>query len=57
MVYDLHNDALIRTYEIPSDQTTDDSFFANIAVEDEDCDVSIYPLKWDTIIGYNGLVL
>lgn len=38
MVYDLHNDALIRTYEIPSDQTTDDSFFANIAVEDEDCD-------------------
>lgn len=49
MVYDLHNDALIRTYEIPSDQTTDDSFFANIAVEDEDCDVS--PLNWDTITG------
>lgn len=46
MVYDLHNDALIRTYEIPSEQTTEDSFFANIAVEDEDCDVCIYLMIW-----------
>lgn len=40
MIYDLHNDALLRTYEIPVDQTTEDSFFANVAVEDEDCENS-----------------
>ncbi|XP_030751704.1 protein yellow [Sitophilus oryzae] len=37
LVYDLTNDALLRTYEIPAEQKTEDSFFANIAVEDEDC--------------------
>ncbi|XP_050298512.1 protein yellow [Anthonomus grandis grandis] len=38
MIYDLHNDQLIRTFEIPFDQTTEDSFFANLAIEDEDCE-------------------
>ncbi|KAL1494199.1 hypothetical protein ABEB36_009833 [Hypothenemus hampei] len=37
MIYDLHNDQLLRSYEVPYDQTTEDSFFANIAVEDENC--------------------
>lgn len=39
LVYDLRNDNLIRRYEIPKDQTVEGkSFFANIAVEDDDCD-------------------
>ncbi|XP_066140656.1 protein yellow-like isoform X2 [Euwallacea fornicatus] len=38
MIYDLHNDELTRSYEIPFEQTTEDSFLANIAVEDEDCE-------------------
>ncbi|KAI4456295.1 protein yellow-related [Holotrichia oblita] len=37
LIYDLHNDALQRRYEIPQDQVKDNSFFANIAVEDHDC--------------------
>lgn len=41
MIYDLHNDELERSFEIPDDQMVIDSFFANIAVEDEDCEVSI----------------
>ncbi len=38
LVYDLHNDNLLRRYPFPSDQTKKESFFANIAVEDGDCD-------------------
>lgn len=39
LVYDLHNDNLIRRYELPKDQTVEQkSFFANIAVEDDDCE-------------------
>lgn len=39
LVYDLHNDNLITRYELPKDQTVEKkSFFANIAVEDDDCD-------------------
>lgn len=39
LVYDLHNDNLITRYELPKDQTVEQkSFFANIAVEDDDCD-------------------
>lgn len=39
LVYDLRNDNLIRRYELPADQRTEGkSFFANIAVEDDDCD-------------------
>lgn len=37
IIYDLHNDAVLRRYEIPSQQTKEASFFANIAVEDYDC--------------------
>ncbi|XP_076274875.1 L-dopachrome tautomerase yellow-b [Rhynchophorus ferrugineus] len=40
LIYDLSNDALLRSYTIPSDQLTEDSLLANIAVEDEDCDNS-----------------
>lgn len=40
IIYDLHNDALLRRYQIPKDQVTSDSFLANIAVEDENCDDS-----------------
>lgn len=43
MIYDLHNDELLRTFEIPKfDQANKDSFFANLAVEDEDCEVCMY---------------
>uniref|UniRef100_A0A336N1Q4 CSON010085 protein n=1 Tax=Culicoides sonorensis TaxID=179676 RepID=A0A336N1Q4_CULSO len=38
VVYDLHNDNLLRRYEFPSDQVKNDSLFANIAVEDDDCE-------------------
>lgn len=37
IVYDLHNDALLRRYIIPKEQLKEDSFLANIAVEDGDC--------------------
>lgn len=37
LVYDLTNDQLLRNYQIPEDQRTADSLFANIAVEDYDC--------------------
>ncbi|CAH0564842.1 unnamed protein product [Brassicogethes aeneus] len=40
LVYDLHNDELLRTHTIPLDQKNNDSFFANIAVEDHDCEDS-----------------
>lgn len=38
VVYDLHNDALLRRFPFPKDQIKDESFFANIAVEDHDCE-------------------
>lgn len=38
VVYDLHNDNLLRRYEFPADQVKNESLFANIAVEDADCD-------------------
>lgn len=38
LVYDLHNDNLLRRFIIPSDQRKADSIFANIAVEDADCE-------------------
>lgn len=39
LVYDLNdNDNLIRRYELPKTQVNDKSLFANIAVEDGDCD-------------------
>ncbi|KAJ0176845.1 hypothetical protein K1T71_008024 [Dendrolimus kikuchii] len=38
IVYDLKTDDLLRKYTFPSDQVKEDSGFANIAVEDNDCD-------------------
>lgn len=38
VVYDLHNDNLLRRYEFPPEQVKNDSLFANIAVDDDDCD-------------------
>lgn len=37
IVYDLTKDEEILRYVIPKDQLKEDSFFANIAVEDGDC--------------------
>lgn len=37
LIYDLSNDQLLRSYVLPKDQISDQSFFANIAVEDHDC--------------------
>ncbi|XP_058803277.1 protein yellow isoform X2 [Phymastichus coffea] len=38
LIYDLTNDQLLRKFNIPEDQRTTDSLFANIAVEDYTCD-------------------
>lgn len=38
LIYDLHNDNLLRHYKFPESQQRTDSFFANIAVEDADCE-------------------
>lgn len=54
LVYDLHNDNLIRRFPFPKEQVKEDSFFANIAVEDEDCDDS-YAYSAD--LGGPGLVV
>ena len=54
IVYDLTNDQMIRRYQIPEDQRTADSLFANIAIEDYDCDDS-YAYLGD--LGGPGLVV
>lgn len=54
LVYDLHNDAILRRYEFPADQQKADSFFANIAVEDADCE-DTYAYAGD--LGAPGLVV
>lgn len=38
LIYDLHDDNLLRSYEFKSDDYKSDSFFASIAVEDDDCE-------------------
>lgn len=38
IVYDLKTDNLLRKYSFPEDQVKEDSGFANIAVEDTDCE-------------------
>ncbi|XP_028032716.1 protein yellow [Bombyx mandarina] len=38
IIYDLKTDNLLRKYVFPQDQVKEDSGFANIAVEDTDCD-------------------
>lgn len=37
LVYDLHDDNLLRSHEFPMDQIKDETELANIAVEDDDC--------------------
>jgi len=54
IVYDLTNDRMLRKYEIPADQRTADSLFANIAVEDYSCEDS-YAYLGD--LGGPGLVV
>ncbi|XP_019869403.1 protein yellow [Aethina tumida] len=40
LIYDLHNDELLRSHIIPKEQRNNESFFANIVVEDHDCEDS-----------------
>lgn len=54
LIYDLHNDQLLRQYIIPADQRKKESFFANIAVEDDDYEDS-YAYLGD--LGGPGLVV
>lgn len=54
LVYDLHNDNLLRRYPFPAEQLKKDSFFANIAVEDGDCE-NTYAYSAD--LGAPGLVV
>jgi hypothetical protein len=54
IVYDLTSDRMLRKHEIPADQRTADSLFANIAVEDYSCEDS-YAYLGD--LGGPGLVV
>ncbi|XP_059061451.1 protein yellow-like [Achroia grisella] len=54
IVYDLTSDNLIRKYEIPQNQVKQDSGFANIAIEDSDCQKT-YAYLGD--VGKAGLVV
>ncbi|EAT42756.1 AAEL005738-PA [Aedes aegypti] len=54
LVYDLHNDNLLRRYKFPKDHVKEDSFYANLAVEDSDCD-DTYAYAAD--LGAPGLVV
>ncbi|CAO1372215.1 unnamed protein product [Diamesa hyperborea] len=54
LIYDLHNDNLLRRYPFPASHTKSDSFFANIAVEDDDCDNSF---AYSGDLGVPGLVV
>lgn len=54
LVYDLHNDDLLRRHVLPMGQTKQSSFFANLAVEDSDCD-NTYAYLAD--LGSPGLVV
>ncbi|XP_058980702.1 protein yellow [Musca domestica] len=38
LVYDLHNDDLLRRHIFPPNQVKENSFFANLAIEDGDCE-------------------
>ncbi|XP_062546216.1 protein yellow-like [Armigeres subalbatus] len=54
LVYDLHNDNLLRRYKFPKDHVKEASFYANIAVEDSNCD-DTYAYAAD--LGAPGLVV
>lgn len=54
LVYDLHNDNLLRSYKFPEDHIKEASFFASITVEDDDCDNSF---AYSADLGKPGLVV
>ncbi|XP_058815454.1 protein yellow-like isoform X2 [Topomyia yanbarensis] len=54
LVYDLHNDNLLRRYKFPKDHIKESSFYANIAVEDTDCDDTF---AYAADLGAPGLVV
>ncbi|XP_055641820.1 protein yellow [Toxorhynchites rutilus septentrionalis] len=54
LVYDLHNDNLLRRYKFPVDHIKENSFYANIAVEDTDCDDTF---AYAADLGSPGLVV
>ncbi|KAH8377841.1 hypothetical protein KR093_007404 [Drosophila rubida] len=54
LVYDLHNDNLLRRHVLPAAQTKQGSFFANLAVDDGDCENSFAYLA---DLGSPGLVV
>ncbi|KAL9924555.1 protein yellow [Glossina fuscipes] len=54
LVYDLHNDNLLRRHTFPLKQVKENSFFANIAVEDGECE-NTYAYAGD--LGSPGLVV
>ncbi|KAI8042554.1 protein yellow [Drosophila gunungcola] len=54
LVYDLHNDDLLRRHVLPADQLKQVSLLANLAVEDSDCE-NTYAYAAD--LGSPGLVV
>uniref|UniRef100_A0A1B0FMQ5 Protein yellow n=1 Tax=Glossina morsitans morsitans TaxID=37546 RepID=A0A1B0FMQ5_GLOMM len=54
LVYDLHNDNLLRRHTFPVKQVKENSFFANLAVEDGECE-NTYAYAGD--LGSPGLVV
>lgn len=54
LVYDLHNDNLLRRFQFPGGQVKAESFFANIAVDDEECEDSF---AYCADLGAPGLVV
>lgn len=54
IIYDLKTDNLLRRYTIPEDQVKEDSGFANIALEDSDCQKT-YAYAGD--VGKAGIVV
>lgn len=54
LIYDLKTDQLLRKYPFPADQVKEDSGFANIAVEDRDCE-DTYAYSGD--VGKAGIVV
>ncbi|XP_059613062.1 protein yellow [Phlebotomus argentipes] len=54
LVYDLHDDNLLRRYVFPDDQVKQKSFFANIAIEDGQCDDTF---AYSADLGSPGLVV
>lgn len=54
LIYDLHNDDLLRRHVLPASQAKHSSFFANLAIEDADCE-NTYAYAAD--LGSPGLVV